>query len=239
MACTDHRMFGSNSDLIMLTSDHVCFYLDSATIRAATNNDFSGILSDFCSGDRTESGVTLIFTAPETSDVFTMIVCVIYGMPFAEYDPSFKILDEAIGAMQAYGIPLEIVLAPDAPLSEILLTHKERHAIELYALAAHYGIDHLAVAASFFLLSFQLSSLTDEMAVRIGALYLKRLFFMHLGRAEALRSLLFPPPYPHEESMACSRADQMVLTRAWSLTATFLAWDESAGTSSLTLHESS
>jgi len=160
-----------------------------------------------------------------------MIVCVIYGLPLAEYAPSFKILDEAIDGMQSYGIPLEIVLAPGTPLSDILLTHRGKHAIELYALAAHYGIDHLAVAASFFLLSFRLSSLTDVMAVRIGARYLKRLFFMHLGRTEALRRSLFPPPYPHGATMTCSRADQTALTRAWSLAATFLAWDESADVS--------
>ncbi|KZP29210.1 hypothetical protein FIBSPDRAFT_727781 [Athelia psychrophila] len=224
-------MFGSSSDLIMLTSDHVCFYLDSGVIWAATNNDFNGILIDFCSADRTTPGVTPIFTAPETSEAFTVIACVIYGLPLAEYEPSFKSLAEAVDGMQSYGIPLEVVLAPGTPLSKILLRHKQRHAIELYVLAAHYGIDHLAVAASFFLLSFQLSSLTDEMAVRIGAPYLKRLFFMHLGRTEALRRLLFPPPYPHGETMTCSRADQMVLTRSWSLAATFLAWDESADVS--------
>jgi len=161
-----------------------------------------------------------------------MIVCVIYGLPLAEYAPSFKILDEAIDGMHSYGIPLGIVLAPGTPLSEILLTYKDSHAIELYTLAAHYGIEHLAVAASSFLLSFQLSSLTDATAVRIGARYLKRLFFMHLGRTAALKRLLFPPPYPHGATEACSRADQTALTRAWSLAASSLALDASADVSS-------
>ncbi|KZP18643.1 hypothetical protein FIBSPDRAFT_745168 [Athelia psychrophila] len=231
MQCPDYRIFGSSSDLIVLTSDHVCFYLDSGMIWASTKNDFNGMLIGFSSGDKTKSGAAPIFTVPEASMVFTMIVCAIYGQPFAEYGPSFETLDQAINGMHSYGLPLEILLAPSTPLSEILLTHKNSHAIELYALAGHYSIDHLAVATSFFLLSYQLSSLSDETAVRIGPQYLKRLFFMHLGRSEALRRALFPPPYPHEPTPECSRADQMGLTRAWSLAASSLAWDSSADVS--------
>jgi len=61
------------------------------------------------------------------------------------------------------------------------------------------------------LLSYSLASLTNELAVKMGPLYLKRLFFLHLGRIEALKRLLLPPPQP-----------------AWALASAYLAWDARA-----------
>lgn len=230
LAFTDYRTFGSNSDLIILTSDYVCFHLHSDTLQAASHNDFNHILQDFNPGDRAEFDANPMFTVPDTSIVFTMIVCAIYGLPFAEYSPSFATLDLAVDGMKTYGLSVEVIIAPNTPLYEIILTHAETYSLELYALAAYHDLYDLAVVASSYLLSFQLSSLSDEMAARIGALYLKRLFFMHLGRAEALRRFLLPPPYPHPPTETCDHAKQMALTRAWALAASSLAWDPRVGT---------
>ena len=66
-----------------------------------------------------------------------------------------------------------------------------------YALAASHDLYSLAVPISSHLLSYPLHMLTDELAEKIGPVYLKRLFFLHLGRLDALRRLLLPPPHPH------------------------------------------
>ena len=208
-----------------MTSDYVCFHLHSDTLLTATNNHFNHILANFPSGDGGEFEDSPMFTVCETSAVFTVVVCAIYGLPIADYSLSFETLDEGVDALHTYGVIVRDIIASNTPLFEILLTHAEDHAIELYTLAAHYDMHELAVAASSHLLAFTLSSLTDDAATRIGGVYLKRLFFMHLGRAEALRRSLLPPPYPHEPTATCDRSAQATLTRAWSLAASSLAWD--------------
>ncbi|KAF7983306.1 hypothetical protein HWV62_22982 [Athelia sp. TMB] len=227
---TDYRTFGPNSDMIVLTSDYVSFHLHFDILLAATSNHFNYMLIGFESENRADFDQSPIFAVSETSTVFTMVVCAIYHLPFAEYGPTFNTLSQAVDAMKIYGVAVNDVIAPSTPLYNTLLTHARRHALELYALAAHHDIYDLAVAASTHLLNYQLSLLSDEMATRIGAIYLKRLFFMHLGRAEALRRLLLPPPYPHEPTEACDRATQTSVTRAWALAASSLAWDPRGGT---------
>lgn len=62
--------------------------------------------------------------------------------------------------------------------------------LELYALAAHFDLLDLAVQTSPHLLALPLSILTDPIVERMGAIYTKRLFFLHLGRADALKRIL-------------------------------------------------
>ncbi|KAJ3546166.1 hypothetical protein NMY22_g2162 [Coprinellus aureogranulatus] len=79
--------------------------------------------------------------------------------------------------------------------------------------------------ASSHLLGFPLFSLTDEMAERIGPVYLKRLFFLHFGRSDALKRVLLPPPQPHPPTHNCDFNEQKKLTRAWALASAYLAWE--------------
>ncbi|KZT01522.1 uncharacterized protein LAESUDRAFT_763650 [Laetiporus sulphureus 93-53] len=62
-------------------------------------------------------------------------------------------------------------------------------------------------------------------AARIGPVYLKRLFSLHKGRTEALKSLLLHLPLPHVETEDCNEEQQQKLTRAWALASAQLAWD--------------
>ncbi|KZP15815.1 hypothetical protein FIBSPDRAFT_866718, partial [Athelia psychrophila] len=51
---------------------------------------------------------------------------------------------------------------------------------------------------------------------------------MHEGRVDALKGLLFPPPYPHAHEgkwEGCSAEDRVGVSRAWSLAAISLAAD--------------
>ncbi len=88
-----------------------------------------------------------------------------------------------------------------------------------------------SVADSNFLprLSYHLPGLTDELVDRIGPRYLKRLFFLHMGRADALKRILLPPPHPHPPTLWCDFEEQKRLARAWALASAYLAWEARPG----------
>ena len=87
-----------------------------------------------------------------------------------------------------------------APLYMLLLSSAPLYPIEIYCLAAKFNLEKLAVNSSSHLLSFPTSSITDEMALRMGAIYLKRLMCLHHGRNGALKDILLVPPPPHPQT---------------------------------------
>ncbi|KAF7985950.1 hypothetical protein HWV62_43894 [Athelia sp. TMB] len=222
-----HRMLfsdpsESDADLLICTSDDVSFHLHSEVLLAQSDNFLGNILKSFHHGRRDEIP---LFTVSETAAVFTIVVCAIYNLPYTDYDPSFPTLIAAVDAMKSYGLPVAALASYNTPLFDILLAQAPTHPLPLFALAAHHTLEPLAVAASTHLIAFSLADISDDVATRIGPLYLKRLFFMHLGREEALRRLLLPHLVPHVPTEECSAADQLPLLRAWALGASALAWD--------------
>ncbi|KIM88283.1 hypothetical protein PILCRDRAFT_814190 [Piloderma croceum F 1598] len=149
-------------------------------------------------------------------------------MSCVRYSPSFDTLVQALSALRTYGATPKSVITSSNSLHHVLLTYASSRPLDLFALAAEHDLNDLAVATSAHLLSISLSTISDEMATRIGPIYLKRLFFMHLGRAEVLRTILLPPPYPHTPTSECGYAQQNNLTRAWTLASAYLAWDARA-----------
>ncbi|KIM92029.1 hypothetical protein PILCRDRAFT_109264 [Piloderma croceum F 1598] len=221
-------IFGSVSDLIIMPSDSVYFYVHSHILLNASENGFNSMLPvrGHQRRDYLEAGP--ILTVPESSPVFNIVLHVIYDVSCTQYSPSFDTLVKAVSALITYGVTPKKVITPSTPLYDILLTHATSRPLDLFALASQHDLEDLAIASSVYLLSFSLSTISDEMAERIGPVYLKRLFFMHLGRAEVLRSILLPPPYPHTPTPACDYGKQKNLTRAWTLASAHLAWDARA-----------
>jgi len=170
-----------------------------------------------------------VISLPDDSEVLNVILHTIYEMSCAQYSPSFDILVTAVNRLLAYGIMPKTRIAPSAPLFSLLLSYAPLHPLDLYALAATHDLYDLAVSTSSHLLSFPLASLTDEMAGRIGPVYLKRLFFLHFGRSDALKRVLLPPPHPHAPTPDCDFTEQKKLTRAWALASAYLAWDARPG----------
>jgi hypothetical protein len=167
----------------------------------------------------------------EHSSVLNIVLHAIYNISCRHYSPSFDTLVDAVGALKTYGVNPKNFITTSTPLYDVLLTHAISRPLDLFALASLHNLDDLAVATSSHLVSFSLCTINDSMAERIGPIYLKRLFFMHLGRAEALRNILLPPPYPHTPTAACDHNQQKHLTRAWTLSSAYLAWDGRAGAS--------
>lgn len=175
--------------------------------------------------DKGEDDVGTILPVPEPSHVFNIVLHAIYYMSCALYHPSLTVITTGIRAMAKYGIPLEKYLAPCTPLYQYLLSQSPTSPLEVYACAAEHSLHDLAVQVSPHLLAFPLHNVTDEDAQRMGPVYLKKMFFQQLGRVEALKRLLLPPPESHAPTMDCGFFQQKKLTRAWALASAYLAWD--------------
>lgn len=220
-------------DVVLLSKDSVYFYVHSDLLLDASDNGFRAMLPVSPSSE--DDDEPPILNVPELSPVLNVILHAIYDMSCAHYSPSFDTLVNAVDSMPIYGIHPNSTITPSTPLFTLLLSHAPLFPLELYALAAHYDIFDLAVPTSSHLLAFPLSRLTDEVVERMGATYLKRLFFLHFGRAEALKRVLGPPPHPHPPTPSCDFHSQKGLSRAWALAVAYLAWDVRPDMSTSTL----
>lgn len=172
---------------------------------------------------------------PERASVINLLVHAVYYMPCTQFMPSLEDLSEAVAALSTYGLSTQTYLIKDAPLFDALLAHAPTRPLDLYAFAATNGLHELAVLASPHLLSLDLSSVSDDIAVKIGPIYLKKLFFLHLGRTSALRELLQLPPHPHVPTPSCGFEEQRELTRAWALASAYLTWNARPHTGASTI----
>ncbi|KII86950.1 hypothetical protein PLICRDRAFT_114133 [Plicaturopsis crispa FD-325 SS-3] len=213
----------SPSDLIVLSSDSVFFHVHSQVLGSASTNHFNSTLPDVLATSYGNQVPILI--VPESSVVVNIIFHTLYDIPGNKYSPSFEATCDAVNSLIVYGVPLSNVINPNQPLFQLLLSHAPQHPLELYTLAARHDLHTLAVPTSSHLLSLTLSSLTDEDVDSMGPRYLRRLFFLHLGRIDALKRSLLPPPRLHGPTSHCDFAAQKDLTRAWALATSYLAWD--------------
>jgi hypothetical protein len=205
----------------MVSSDSVLFYVHSRILLCASENGFRSLLL--------HQDQSVIVAVPENSTVFNIVLRCIYNISCAHYCPSFDDLVTAVIVLHSYGVQPKKWILPSTPLYELLLSHAPVHPLELYTLAASYDVYDVAVSVSSHLLSFSLSTLTDDLAKRIGPAYLKRLFFLHFGRIDALKRLLHPDPRLHIPTARCDFMVQKKLTRAWALASASLVWDARPG----------
>ncbi|KAG6890263.1 hypothetical protein C0992_002529 [Termitomyces sp. T32_za158] len=206
-------------DTVCLSDDVVFFYVHASRLRSASSNAFHAFLP------AQSRDPDPVIDVPESSAVLNIILHVVYDLSCAHYSPSFPQLVSAVKRLSYFGIDPATALAPNTHIYSLILSHAPLYPIELYTLAANYDLYDLAVATSSHLLSFPLSSLTDDMAQAMGPVYLKRLFFLHFGRSDALKRILLSPPHPHPPTPSCDFSDQKKLTRAWALASAYLAWD--------------
>ncbi|KAI0638007.1 hypothetical protein C8Q77DRAFT_1153697 [Trametes polyzona] len=212
-------------DVILLASDGVFFYVHTTQVLSMSSNQFNGLLPSNMGDINKNDELGTVVPLPEVATVLNVILHAVYEISCAHYHPSIDTLIAAVDAMPTYGLSPKEHVAPSKPLYSLILNQAPMRPIVVYALAASHDLYDLAVPVSSHLLSFALHSLTDELAVRIGPVYIKRLFFLHLGRLDALKRLLLPPPHPHPPTGNCDFTEQKKLTRAWALASAYLAWD--------------
>jgi len=212
-----------STDVIIVSSDAVFFYVHSGRLLAASENGFNQHLPDVLVKEGRDAD--LMISLLESSAVVNILLHTIYGMSCSSYAPAFEDLASAVAALTLYGMSLQTCIAVSSPLHMLLLTHAPTSSLELYALAASYGLNDLAVTASSYLLSISLPSITDQAAKQIGAVYLKRLFFLHLGRTNALKRLLLRPPPSHAPTATCDFFDQKSFGCSWVIASAYLTWE--------------
>jgi len=206
-------------DLLLLSSDAVYFYVGQSVISGSSANVFGGLLPESQNQPIHEMTVVLV---PEHSTVLNIIMHTVYGVSCAHYAPALESLSSAVAALNKYGFPLSRFVASATPLYTLLLSLAPLYPIEIYTLAATHDMYDLAVPTSSHLLSFPIDSLSDDLAGRLGSKYLRRLFFLHLGRVDALKRILLPPPRLHAPTPTCDFDDQKRLMRAWVLATAYL-----------------
>jgi len=134
-------------------------------------------------------------------------------------------IDVGVGHVEGGSAGAEAV---EPSLFDLILAYAPERPMDVYTFAAANGFEELAVETSRYLLSYSLSDLTDGPCLQMGSVYLKRLFFLHLGRMEALKRLLASPPNAHSvpspasassfsarSTSACTAEQQNKLSLAW------------------------
>ncbi|KZP07658.1 hypothetical protein FIBSPDRAFT_958694 [Athelia psychrophila] len=224
------------SDTVLLSEDAVWFYVDAATLLRASDNSFNALLAPHPHSPHTHAqhphsphaqhphppARTPLIALAQPARVLNLLLHAAYARSPVNYHPAFADLAAAARLLPTYGLA---VPAPPAPLYTLLAAHAPHHPLALYVLAAQLDAQPLAAHASAHLHSLALSAITDADACAIGPVYLKRLFFLHYGRADALKRILLAPPRQHAPTKGCDYLDQRGLARAWALASAYLAWD--------------
>lgn len=167
---------------------------------------------------------------PEPSPVLNVALHCMYNLPCTHFSSSAEDVSTCVATIIKYGHPLPAYASQDGSLYNLVLSRAPTAGIKMYTLAAQHKLEQLAIAVSPFLLNFDLATLTDDLVGRMGAVYLKRLVFLQLGRSAALKRLLSPPLSYHTPDDSCGAREHDVLMNAWSLAVASLAWDARPGT---------
>lgn len=132
--------------------------------------------------------------------------------PCERYGPSVAVISQALGALATYGLQ-----PPSAAhdIWTILLRQAPQEPLRVYALGAAHSIDSLCTLASQYTLTVPLSDITEADALAMGTIYLRRVFFLHLGRQDALRRTIRTPPPLHDDDDTCSVASRIVVRQRW------------------------
>ncbi|TDL19895.1 hypothetical protein BD410DRAFT_821986 [Rickenella mellea] len=221
------------ADITLRSLDNVFFAVHTQRLLAPSSNGFNNLLFSYTNHPHSEHHhqTDTIIDVSLTSSILNIILHTVYNLSCAHYVPTLSDLTSAVASFPTYGLSLCTYISPPNPLYTLLLSHAPTSPLDIYALAASHNLADLATATSSHLLGISLSSISDSLAERIGPVYLKRLFFLHLGRVDALKRLLLLPPDAHTPTAECSEEDQKSLTRAWALASAYLAWDARPDTS--------
>ncbi|KAG8926533.1 hypothetical protein FRC02_008817 [Tulasnella sp. 418] len=163
-----------------------------------------------------------IIALPEHSTIINIVLHLLYKLSCERYNPTLGTIAKLFPLLTKYGLSASDLIAPISDIPRILLSYAPIEPIEVYAIAAANGLHSLAVLASQYTLTVPLWSMTDVQANAMGPIYLKRLMFLHMGRAEALKRVLTAPPEYHVPTETCTLDSQKAVTRAWSLATAYV-----------------
>ncbi|KAI0779893.1 hypothetical protein C8Q74DRAFT_723883 [Fomes fomentarius] len=207
------QVAGAFPNLTLVTADRAAFHAHRHLLLRVSQNAWGGLLFN----PRQSIDV------PESAVEAAVALHIAYGLPCLHLFPSLDTVEKAISMLIKYGVPVRNVSLPSMPLYQLLLSHAPFHPIEAYAIAAYYDLEQPAVAVSSHLLAYDTCQLSDELTVKMGPVYFKRLFDLHQIRRDALKAIVLKSPQSHPPILTCR--DKERLTTAWAHAAAKLAWD--------------
>ncbi|KAL4244689.1 hypothetical protein ABKN59_010251 [Abortiporus biennis] len=219
----EHNVDGVLPDAILCSSDSVFFYVHSHWLLHLSQKWFGSCLAT--DNHRGVASMARPFPVSESADILNIILHTVYDLDFKRYTPPLHVVLAAVDSSEKYGIPLDQAITPSKPLFEYIMSQAPRQPMDVYICAASHGLHSLAVSVSSYLLSHEISSITDDQANRMGVVYFKKLVLLHNHRVNALKKLLLDPPGEHPSTLDCGFVEQQQLTRAWALATAYLAWE--------------
>lgn len=213
----EHIVDGLTPDIIIVSSDGVLFSVHRARLISASagplNDAFRPTTAEIANG--TPSPVTLHAEAV----VISVVLHAIYGHPSDVFNSALETLLDAIRVMKTYGISLDRIVGPSTTLFEHIMSKIEQNPLEVFLVATENNMEDLAVASSSHVLSFPMTSVTEEMASRMGVIYLKRLATLHMRRMKRANRVLEAAPKVHPFTPTCGVLQRDALEKAWMLAA--------------------
>ncbi|KAF4618467.1 hypothetical protein D9613_009882 [Agrocybe pediades] len=211
-----------NADTFFQSPDGVTFCVESDVILEACSTAFH--LSARMQPSSSGTTMSLMFL-DIPSEELNVLLHALYCTSPAANSPDIDTLVRAIDCMSQHGLTPSSLMQASSPLHGLVLSHAPRHPVKVYALAARHGLTELARKASSYLLEYDLKQITDEVAERIGPLYLLKVAVLQIDRFNSLKNILLRPPVFHAPIPTCTLEDQRALTRIWSLAACQFAWE--------------
>lgn len=122
------------TDLIFLSSDAVLFFLHSHIVLRFSQATFGSLLSAPPSSQECQHRVVEV---PETSDVLSILLHILYGTSCRMEETSFQTIVTAINQMPVYDMDPSSYIVVSSPMYALILAYAPMFPLELYALAAH------------------------------------------------------------------------------------------------------
>ncbi|KAK0217111.1 hypothetical protein IW262DRAFT_171119 [Armillaria fumosa] len=206
-------------DTQLISSDSVLFEVRYNEVVTASTNGFNKYL------DHHAPRVSI----PETSEMLNIILHAIHRMSCFQFRHSIDTLMAAVNLFPRYGLEPKDFVSPSSPLFKDIRYKMPLSPLKVYVVASRHDLADLAATASSHLLSFKITTMSNEMAQLINPIYLKRLFDLQTTRINTLKRALSIPPPHHPATSACDFIAQRSLTRAWAFCAAYLVCSADAG----------
>ncbi|KAG6831079.1 hypothetical protein H0H87_006195 [Tephrocybe sp. NHM501043] len=139
-------------DAILLSQDAI-FYVHTSIFHVS-DNDFHFLL--------TGRDYDPFIDVQEDVMVLNTILYILYDMFFTHHSPTFSQAITAIKRLAYYGVDPKSFIVRHSSSYTPLLSYAPLQQLDMYTLAARYGIHDLAVSASSHLLSLDLSTVTGN-----------------------------------------------------------------------------
>jgi len=204
-------------DTVIYSRDSVFFYCHQTVLKSQSTNHFGQIIpiEDDAAADA-PLGAVLAISLGEPASVLNLILLIVYGMPCANYAPSLETIEEALRWLDKYGISIPDESSPTDVWS-LVIQHGSAQPIRAYAVAAAHDMHDVCVKISPLTLGTSLDHLSEADALTMGPIYLRSLFFLHLGRRDALKRVIEKQPVLHDGTYSCTASHPAEVLRSWDL----------------------